>query len=103
MKENEDQLLFHYHERNDREVARRIRAGQTDFVTGTGWALLDKFFIFLQEVGFYRVLEEVEGKGYQRIMVALIRLLTTYSGYGAFGYCPSEASTELSLPGCRIT
>jgi len=79
MKENEDQLLFHYHERNDREVARRIRAGQTDFITGTGWALLDEFFIFLQEVGFYRVLEEVGGKGYQRIMVALIRLLTTYS------------------------
>jgi len=79
MTDKERQLLLRYHERNDREVARRIREGETDFITGTGWALLDKFFIFLGEIGFYDVLEEVNGEGYQRIMVALVRLLTTYS------------------------
>ena len=79
MRDEERQLLFRYHERDDREVARRIRAGETDFITGTGWALLDKFFIFLEEIGFYNVLREVKGEGYQRIMVALVGLLTTYS------------------------
>lgn len=77
--DKERQLLFRYHERNDIEVARMIRAGETDFITGTGWALLDKFFIFMEEVGFYEVLKTVKGEGYERIMVALLRLLTTYS------------------------
>lgn len=75
----ERELFFRYHERNDQEVARRIRAGETDFITGTGWALLDKFFVFLREVDFYSVLEQVKGEGYQRIMIALVRLITTYS------------------------
>ena len=66
MRDEQRQLLFRYHERDDREVARRIRAGETDFITGTGWALLDKFFIFLEEIGFYDVLREVKGEGYQR-------------------------------------
>ena len=77
--DKERQLLFRYHKRNDREVARRIREGETDFITGTGWALLDKFFVFMEEIGFNDVLREVNGEGYQRIMVTLVRLLTTYS------------------------
>lgn len=79
MTDEERQLLFRYYERNDMEVARKIREGKTDFISETGWALLDKFFIFMQEIGFYDVLKEVKGEGYERIMVALIRLLTTYS------------------------
>ena len=76
---SERQLLYRYYERNDIEVARKIRTGETDFVSGTGWALLDKFFIFMEEIGFYSVLEGVKGEGYERIMVTLVRLLTTYS------------------------
>lgn len=79
MTDNERQLLFRYYERNDIEVARMIRAGETDFVSGTGWALLDKFFIFMEEISFSDVLREVKGEGYERIMVTLVRLLTTYS------------------------
>jgi len=79
MTDNERQLLFRYYERNDIEVARMIRAGETDFVSGTGWALLDKFFIFMEEISFSDVLREVKGEGYERTMVTLVRLLTTYS------------------------
>jgi hypothetical protein len=79
MTDNQKQLFFRYHQRDDKEVARRIRAGETDFITGTGWALLDNFFVFLLEIGFYTVLEQVKGEGYRRIMVTLVRLLTTYS------------------------
>ncbi len=77
--DKERQLLFRYYERDDRKVAKMIREGKTDFVSGTGWALLDKFFIFFEEIGFYNVLREVKGESYQRIMVTLVRLLTTYS------------------------
>jgi len=79
MTDEERQLLFRYYERNDIEVARKIREGKTDFISETGWALLDKFFIFMQEIGFHDVLKEVKGEGYERIMVALVQLLTTYS------------------------
>ena len=67
---------------------RRTRAGETDFITGTGWALLDKFFVFLREIDFYNVLEKTEGEGYQRIMVTLVRLLTTYSAKVLLGIAP---------------
>ena len=67
MTDDERQLLFRYYERDDRKVAKMIREGKTDFITGTGWALLDKFFIFLEEIGFYRVLKKVEGEGYERV------------------------------------
>lgn len=77
--DKERQLLFRYYERDDRKVAGMIREGKTDFITGTGWALLDKFFVFFEEIGFYSVLEEIKGESYQRIMVTLVRLLTTYS------------------------
>lgn len=79
MTDKDRQLLFRYYERDDRKVARMIREGKTDFITGTGWALLDKFFIFSEEIGFYVVLKKVKGEGYERTMVALVRLLTTYS------------------------
>jgi len=79
MTDEERQLLFRYYDRDDVKVARMIREGKTDFIAETGWALLDKFFIFLEEVGFYGVLKKVEGEGYERMMVALVRLLTTYS------------------------
>lgn len=88
MRCEERQLLFRYHERDDREVAKRIRAGKTDFITGTGWALLDNFFVFLREIGFYNVLGKTEGEGYQRIMVTLVRLLTTYSAKVLLGIAP---------------
>ena len=79
MTDGERQLLFRYHERDDRKVAKMIREGKTEFIAGTGWALLDKFFIFLEEIGFHGVLKKVEGEGYERVMVTIVRLLTTYS------------------------
>jgi hypothetical protein len=91
----ERQLLFRYHERDDRKVAKRIREGETDFITGTGWALLDKFFVFLEEMGFHKVCEEIKGEGYERIMVALVRLLTTYSTKVLLGIAHLKQVPEL--------
>ncbi len=79
MSESQRQLLCRYCERDDRKVAKDIREGKTDIASGTGWALMDEFFIFMQEIGFFKLLGKVEGEGYKRIMVALIRLLMTYS------------------------
>jgi hypothetical protein len=79
MSEAEKQLLWSYHTRDDVEVARRIREGETDLITSSGWGLFDRFFLFLREVGFFDVLGGIEGENYQRRMVTLVRLISTYS------------------------
>ncbi len=63
--------------RNQQEVARRIRAGDYEMITGTGWGFLDKFFVFMFSIGFFSSLE-VEGKGFERIMIPLAQLFMTY-------------------------
>ena len=32
---------------NQQEVAKRIKTGDYEMITGTGWGFLDRFFIFL--------------------------------------------------------
>jgi len=79
MSQAQRQLLCRYCERDDRKVAKAIREGKTKMASGTGWALMDEFFIFMHEIGFFKLLGKVEGEGYKRKMVAIIRLLMTYS------------------------
>lgn len=63
--------------RNQQEVAKRIGAGDYEMITGTGWGFLDRFFIFLFSIGFFSSLE-VEGSGFERIMIPLAKLFMTY-------------------------
>ena len=63
--------------RNQQEVAKRIGAGDYEMITGTGWGFLDRFFIFLFSIGFFSSLE-VEGSGFERIMIPLAQLFVTY-------------------------
>ena len=63
--------------RNQQEVAKRIGAGDYEIITGTGWGFLDRFFIFLFSIGFFSSLE-VEGSGFERIMIPLAQLFVTY-------------------------
>ena len=79
MSQSQRQLLCRYCERDDRKVAKAIREGKTKMASGTGWALMDEFFIFMQYIGFFKLLGKVNGEGYKRKMVAIIRLLMTYS------------------------
>ena len=63
--------------RNQQEVAKRIGAGDYEMITGSGWGFLDRLFIFLFSIGFFSSLE-VEGKGYDRILIPLAQLFMTY-------------------------
>jgi len=63
--------------RNQQGVAKRIGAGDYEMITGTGWGFLDRFFIFLFSIGFFSSLE-VEGIGFERIMIPLAKLFMTY-------------------------
>jgi hypothetical protein len=63
--------------RDQQEVGKRIGAGDYEMITGTGWGFLDRFFIFLFSIGFFSSLE-VEGSGFERIMVPLAKLFMTY-------------------------
>lgn len=62
---------------NQQEVAKRMKAGNYEMITGTGWGFLDKFFVFLFSIGFFTSLE-IEGKGFERVMIPLAQLFMTY-------------------------
>ena len=74
----DEKLNWKFYERNDKKVARLVREGGLDTITGTGWGFLDKFFAFLNEIGFFKIID-TPGRGYTRILVPVARLITTYS------------------------
>lgn len=79
-----EHLVWQFHHRNDKKVAQKIREGDVDLITGTGWGFFDKFFAFLFALGFFSVVS-IEGNGYQRKMLSIVMLLTTYSTKILFG------------------
>lgn len=97
----EDKILWKYHERNDRKVARAVRDGEVDSITGTGWGFLDKFFYFLFSIGFFKI-TDIRSAGYKRIMLPLTILITTYSvkillGISSVNKIPSLLFREIAL------
>lgn len=64
--------------RNQKEVAKRLLAGNYEMVTGKGWGFFDDFFTFLWHIGFLSVLN-IEGVGFKRKVIAITKLLMTYS------------------------
>ena len=42
--------------RDQKEVARRLTAGQVTLVTVSGWGFVASFLAFLEEIGFYALL-----------------------------------------------
>ncbi len=43
--------------RNQKEVTRRLLAGEVSMVGGTGWSFVESFLAFLGEIGFYEVIQ----------------------------------------------
>ena len=70
-------LAWKHLTRNQKEVAKRIMAGDYQQISHGGWGFLDKFLIFLKTVGFLECLD-VPGEGYVRRMVTIGKLLLTY-------------------------
>jgi len=63
--------------RNQKEVARRLLAGEVNMVGGTGWSFVEPFLAFLGEIGFYEVIQ-IEGERFIRKMMAVSLLILTY-------------------------
>jgi len=63
--------------RSQKEVAKRLLAGEVSMVGGTGWSFVEPFLAFLGEVGFYEVLQ-IDGERFIRKMMAVSLLILTY-------------------------
>lgn len=74
---NRQYLTWQHLSRNQKEVVKRILAGNYEILRDAGWGFLDKFIIFLKTIGFLEVLN-VDGQGYVRRMITIAKLLLTY-------------------------
>jgi len=63
--------------RNQKEVAKRLLAGDVSMVGGTGWSFVEPFLAFLGEIGFYEVLQ-IDGERFMRKMMSVSLLILTY-------------------------
>ena len=66
-----------YLTRNQQEVARRIFEGQVTMVTSASWAFFEQFLVFLNEVGFFEIIN-VDGARFYRKMMDVALLIMTY-------------------------
>ena len=63
--------------RNQKEVAKRLLAGEVSMVGGTGWSFVEPLLAFLGEVGFYEIIQ-IDGERFIRKLMALSLLILTY-------------------------
>jgi hypothetical protein len=87
--------------RNQREVAKRLTRGQITLVTISGWGFVASFLAFLDELGFFALLD-LEGKGFKRVMIPIARLILTYQlkvllGISSINLVPSKLFREVAL------
>jgi hypothetical protein len=82
-------------------VARRLTTGRIDLVTISGWGFVSSFLAFLDELRFFALLD-LEGKGFQRVLIPIARLLMTYElkillGIGSINLVPTKLFREIAL------
>ena len=97
----ETEVFWKFHERNDKKVAKAVREGNIDTITGTGWGFLDKFFCFLYSIRFFKI-TDIKSAGYKRIMLPLVMLISTYSikillGISSMNKIPNLLFREVAL------
>lgn len=100
-KNNRAYLAWQHLTRNQREVAKRILCGNYECLQDAGWGFLDKFIIFLKEIGFLKVLD-VDGAGFVRRMITVAKLLLTYQvkvllGISSMNQVPSMLFNDTGL------
>ena len=94
-------IFWKFHQRNDKKVAKAVREGNVDTITGTGWGFLDNFFYFLYSIRFLKIID-IKSVGYKRIMLPLVMLITTYSmkillGISSMNKIPALLFREIAL------
>jgi hypothetical protein len=87
--------------RDQQAVAERLTAGQVDLVSVSGWGIVGQWLAFLEELEFFALLD-IEGTGFQRVMIPLARLLLTYQvkillGIGSMNLVPTRLFRDIAL------
>lgn len=87
--------------RNQEAVAQRLTAGRVTLVTITGWGFVAEFLAFLEHLEYFAVLD-LEGRGYQRVLIPLGRLVLTYQlkvllGISSMNQVPTTLFREVAL------
>ncbi|MDP2664816.1 MAG: transposase, partial [bacterium] len=82
-------------------MAKRLSKGQISLVTLSGWGFLAGFLAFLDELGFYALLN-IEGTGFKRLMIPIARLIMTYQlkillGIPSINLLPTKLFREIGL------
>ena len=100
-RKNHQYHAFLHLKRNQQEVARRLSAGHVDLVTLTDWGFVASFLAFLDQLA-YRVLLDLDGQGFVRVMIPLVRLLLTYQlkillGIPSMNLVPTKLFREIAL------
>jgi hypothetical protein len=99
---NRDYLAWRHQTRDQKEVAKRLLAGDYMRIDpGGGWGFLDKFVIFLKTIGYLECLD-VSGEGYVRRMITIAKLLLTYQvkilmGISSMNQVPSSLFGDVGL------
>ncbi len=92
---------WRYLTRDQQEVAKRLTRGQITLVAVSGWGFVASFLAFLDEISFYALLG-IEGKGYQRMMIPVARLIMTYQmkilmGISSINLAPTKLFRQTAL------
>src|SRR5215210_3724948 len=87
--------------RDQQAVAARLTAGQVDLVSVSGWGIVEQWLAFLEVLEFFALLD-IEGSGFQRVMIPLARLLLTYQvkillGIGSINLVPTRLFRDIAL------
>lgn len=98
---NPTPIAWQHLTRNQKEVAKRIMAGNYTVIQPAHWGFLDNFLIFLKAIGFLSCLD-IDGEGYARRMVTIAKLLLTYEikillGIGAMNQVPRLLFGDIGL------
>jgi len=99
--DNLSRIRWHWLTRNQKEVAKKVIGGDYRFLKVAGWGFLDKFIIFLKEIGYLMVLD-VDGEGYERKLITIAKLLLTYEvkilrGIGSMNQVPQLLFGDIGL------
>ena len=92
---------WRYLSRDQKEVAKRLTLGQITMVAVSGWGFVANFLAFVDEIGLYALLG-IEGKGFQRVMIPVARLIMTYQmkilmGISSINLVPTKLFRQTAL------
>lgn len=98
---NREYIAWNHLTQNQKEVAKRVMAGQYSLLKQGGWGFLDQFFIFLKTIGFWATLN-IDGQGFQRRLITIAKLILTYDlkillGISSMNQVPHTLFSDVGL------